>query len=81
MALLKSTGFVDIDDSVSAIDFSPDGNVLAVAVEGRVSLWNVLSSQQMNALEGGIVDVYELAYGPGGYVAAIGNYCRGCGST
>jgi WD40 repeat protein len=76
----EQKGFIDVDDSVSAIAFSPDGNVLAVAVDGKVSLWNVISGQQMMNLAGELVSIYKLAYGLGGYVAAVGGTCRGCGS-
>ncbi len=76
----EQNGFLDVKDYVSAIAFSPDGNVLAVAVDGKVSLWNALSGLQMRSLDGGMVWVSKLAYGRGGYVAAIGGACRGCSS-
>ena len=76
----EQNGFIDVNDSVSAIAFSPDGNVLAVAVDGKASLWNVSSGQQMMNFDGALVSISKLAYGRGGYVAAIGGTCRGCGS-
>lgn len=76
----KQNGFIDVTDSVSAIAFSPDGNTLAVAVDGKVSLWNVLSGQQIMNLGGELISIYKLVYGLGGYVAALGGTCRGCGS-
>lgn len=76
----EQNGFINVNDSVSAIAFSPDGNVLAVAVDGKVSLWNILSGQQIMSLDGELVSIYKLAFGKGGYVAAIGGACRGCGS-
>lgn len=79
-ATFEQNGFIDVNDSVSAIAFSPDGDVLAVAVDGKTSLWNVNSGQHLMSLEGGMVWIYKLAYGRGGYVAALGSTCRGCGS-
>lgn len=76
----EQNGFIDVNDSVSAIAFSPDGKVLAVAVDGKTSLWNVISGKQLMSLEGGMVGIGKLVYGKGGYVAAIGGDCRGCGS-
>jgi len=76
----EQNSFIDVNDSVSAIAFSPDGNVLAVAVDGKVSLWNVISGQQMMSLEGGMIHIYKLAYGLNGQVAALGGECRGCGT-
>lgn len=76
----EQNGFIDVNDTVSAIAFNPDGNVLAVAVDGKASLWNVNSGQQLMKLEGGMVSIYELAYGLNGQVAAMGGECRGCGS-
>jgi len=76
----EQNGFIDVNDSVSAIAFSPDGNVLAAAADGKASLWNVISEQQIMSLDGGMIGIYRLAYGVGGYVAAIGGDCRGCGS-
>lgn len=76
----EQSGFIDVNDSVSAIAFSPDGNVLAVAVDGKTSLWNVLSGQNILELEGGMIHIFSLVYGRGGYVAAMGGECRGCGT-
>ncbi len=76
----EQNSFIDVKGSVSAIAFSPDENVLALAADGKTSLWNVLSGQQIKHLEGDMVETYELAYGRGGYVAAIGGDCLGCGS-
>jgi len=76
----EQNGFIDVNDSVSAIAFSPNGNVLAVAVDGKASLWNVSSGQQMMSLEGGMISIYKLVYGLNGQVAALGGECRGCGT-
>lgn len=76
----EQNGFIDVNDSVTAIAFSPDGNGLAVAVDGKASLWNVLSGRQILSLDGGLISIGNLAYGKGGYVAGIGGDCRGCGS-
>lgn len=76
----EQNGFIDVNDSVSAIAFSPDGVTLAVAVDGKVSLWNVQSGQSLSNLEDGMVYIFKLVYGQGGFVAAIGGDCQGCGS-
>ena len=76
----EQNGFIDVNDSVSAIAFSPDGNVLAVAVDGKASLWNVNSGKQMMSLDGGMISISKLAFGLGGQVAALGGECRGCGT-
>jgi WD40 repeat protein len=76
----EQNGFIDVNDSVTAIAFSQDGNVLAVAVDGKASLWNANSGKQLISLDGGMVWIYKLTYGRGGYVAALGSTCRGCGS-
>ena len=56
----EQNGFIDVNDSVSAIAFSPDGKVLAVAVDGKTSLWNVISGKQLMSLEGGMVGIGKL---------------------
>ncbi len=80
-ATFEQNGFIDVNDSVSAIAFSPDGNVLAVAVDGKASLWNVNSGKQMISLDGGMIYISKLAFGLGGHVAALGGECRGCGTA
>lgn len=77
----EQNGFIDVNDSVTAIAFSPDGNVLAVAVDGKASLWNVLSGRQILSLDGGLVSISNLAYGKGGYVAGVGSDYEGYGSA
>jgi WD40 repeat protein len=76
----EETGFIDVNNLVSAVAVSPDGMSLAVAVEGKVSLWNVNSGQKMFDFDGNAVRIWGLAYGKGGYVAAVGSDCLGCGS-
>jgi WD40 repeat protein len=76
----EPTSFIDVNNSVSAIAFSPDEPLLAAAANGKVSLWNVLSGQKLLELNGGAVRLWTLAYGKGGYVAALGTNCSGCGS-
>ena len=76
----EQIGFIDVNDSVSAIAFSPDGNALAVAVDGKVGLWNVLSGKNIRQFEGGMISIFSLAYGKDDHVAAMGGECRGCGS-
>lgn len=76
----EQLSFIDVNDSVSAIAISPDGMTLAVAVDGKVSLWNVISGKKQLDLDDEIVSIWTLAYGEGGYVAASGTDCRGCGS-
>jgi WD40 repeat protein len=76
----QQDGFIDVNASVSAIAFSPDGNVLAVASDGKASLWNIQSGREMISLDGGMNSIFKLAYGLGGYVAAMGGDCSGCGS-
>lgn len=77
----EPAGFIDVNDSVSALAFSPAGDVLAVAVEGQVSLWSLPSGRKLLDFDGGMVSIYKLAYSPNGFVAAIGSDCRGCGSA
>ncbi|MCL4273498.1 MAG: WD40 repeat domain-containing protein [Anaerolineales bacterium] len=76
----KQNGFLEMNIPVSAIAFSPDGEALALAMNGRVSLLNINSGQKIKDLDGELVSVSKLVYGVGGYVAAIGGTCRGCGS-
>ena len=76
----EQNGFIEVNDSVSAIAFSPDGKVLAVGINGKASLWNVLSGKRMMDFDEGMIGISRLAYGKGGYVAAIGVDCQGCGS-
>src|SRR5260221_13174135 len=77
----EQNNFIDVNASVSAIAFSPDGNILAMAIDGKASLWNVNSGQQIMNLDGGMVRISKLAYGRCDYVAAIGGDCEGCGSA
>jgi len=79
-ATFEQDGFIDVNDSVSAIAFSPDGNVLAIGVKGNVALWNVISGKSVLNFEGGMVSIFKLVYGNGGFVAAMGGDCQGCGS-
>jgi len=76
----EQKSFIDVNDSVSAIAFSPDGNVLAVGIDGKASLRNVLSGQNILELEGEMISISSLGYGRGGYLAALGGECRGCGT-
>lgn len=73
--------FIEMDSPVSAIAFSPDGEILAFAMQGKTSLLNVNSGQKIINLDSDLlVGVDKLVYGVGGYVAAIGGTCAGCGS-
>jgi WD40 repeat protein len=69
---LSDMGFVDVNDTVSAMAFSPDGQILAVAVHGQVGLWNVQTKQKMRDIEGPQIWIDKLAYGKGGQIAALG---------
>jgi WD40 repeat protein len=69
---LSDMGLVDVNDTVSAMAFSPDGHILALAVHGQVGLWNVQSKQKMRDIEGPQIWIDKLAYGKGGQIAALG---------
>lgn len=72
------TSFIDVDGPVGVLAFSPADPVIAVAVRGKVSLWNILSGQKMTEMEGKFDQVLTLAYSSTGYVAATGYYCSAC---
>ena len=76
----EQTGFIEMNNPVSAIAFSSDGEILALAMDGKTSLLNINSGQKIMDLDGELVSVIKLVYGVGGYVAAIGGTCKGCGS-
>lgn len=76
----EQTGFIEMDNPVSAIAFSPDGETLALAMSGKISLVNKSSGQKIMDLDGELFFVYKLVYGVGGYVAAIGGTCGACDS-
>lgn len=77
----KQLNFIEMDSPVSAIAFSPDGEILALAMQGKTSLINVNSGQKIIDLDSELlVAVYKLAYGVGGHVAAIGDTCSSCGT-
>jgi len=63
-ATFEQEGFIDVNDSVSAIAFSPDGGVLAMAIAGKASLWNVNSGQYIIGLEGELVSIYKIGECP-----------------
>lgn len=74
--------FIEMDNPVSAIAFSPDSTVLAFAMNGKISLLNMNSEQKILDLDdsGLLVGVFKLVYGVGGYVATIGDTCSSCGT-
>lgn len=69
-------------DNVSALGFSPDGNILAVGrlgvdhltfkSYGEVTLWDVVSRKRISALNGKMDGVYSLAFSPDGKTLAVG---------
>lgn len=75
----EPASFIDVNDAVSAIAFSPEGDTLAVGVDGKASLWNTRSGQKLLDFDGEMVHISRLVYGRGGHLAAIGGTCRGCG--
>lgn len=64
---------IDVNDAIESMAFSPDGLVLAIAIRGKVSLWNVESGQKMSTFAGEIASIAKVAYGSSGRVAAIGD--------
>ena len=55
---------------VNRLSFSPDGALLAVAVEGQIQLWNVARKQQITTFElGGWVN--RLSFSPDGALLAV----------
>jgi WD40 repeat protein len=71
---LEETGFINVNDDVTALAFSSDGMVLALAVKGQVGLWSVPSRQKMRDIPSELVFIYKLAYGRGGQIAALGGF-------
>lgn len=76
----EETRFIDVNDSVTAIAFNPNGVTIALAVDGKTSIWNINSGQKLTDLNDEMIYVHEIAYGAGEHVAAMGGTCRGCGS-
>lgn len=64
---------IDVNEAIESMTFSPDGLMLAIAVQGKVSIWSIESGAKMSALEGGMAHIIKVTYGHDGRVAAIGN--------
>ena len=76
---IKQIRFFNLDKIVSAMAFSPDGMALAIARNGRVSLWNARSGYKISELNDGIAGgITKLVYGKYGYLAAYGKQCIDC---
>jgi WD40 repeat protein len=86
---LEQTRVIDLKDAClvdpfsgvcSVIAFSPDGRRLAVARQGKVSVWDIAAGRPVTSLQGEIQGgVWAMAYGPG-FIAATGQVGRGLGS-
>jgi WD40 repeat protein len=63
-------------DEVTAVAFSPDGRVLAVAVDQGVQLWGVAVGRLLATLSGHAGKVKCLAYSPDGTLLASGAHDR-----
>lgn len=72
--------FIEMISPVTAIAFSPNGKSLAIAMEGKASVLDLDSGRNIITLDGELVSIFKLVYGAGGYIAAIGGTCQGCGS-
>jgi WD40 repeat protein len=71
---LNETGFIDVNNSVTALAFHPNGKTLVVADKGAyVSVWNIQSGQMTGKFASGMLSIYKLAYGRDGKIAALGN--------
>jgi len=77
----EDTRFIEVNDSVTAIAFNPNGETIALAVDGKTSIWNTNSGQKLIDLNDEMIYVHEIAYSAEEYVAALGGTCRGCGSA
>jgi len=71
---IEERGFIDVNDKVDAMAFSPDGQVLALGVRGQVSLWSVVSKQKIKDIPSDLKYIYSLAYGKGGQIAVLGAF-------
>ena len=79
-ATLEKTRFIDMGGEVNWIAFHPDGQQLAVAQGTRASVWQIADGQKLAQMRGEIGGgIWELAYGRGGQLAAIGQAARGLG--
>jgi WD40 repeat protein len=63
-------------EEAAAVAFSPDGRILAVAVEQAVQLWDVATASRLTSLEGHEGKVNCLAYSPDGTRLASGSSDR-----
>ena len=61
-------------EEVTAVVFSPDGRLLAVAVEQAVQLWDVATASWLSSLAGHEGKVNCLAYAPDGTRLASGSH-------
>jgi WD40 repeat protein len=61
---------------VAAVVFSPDGRMLAVAVDEAVQLWDVATGSCVHRLEGHTGNMRCLAYSPDGTRLASGGHDR-----
>jgi WD40 repeat protein len=65
---------VDCASKINALDFSPDGNLLAVAEDDFVYLWNVGDWKPYLRLKGHLSDVTSVQFSPDGQTLVSGSY-------
>ncbi len=66
--------YFKIDGPLTALAFSPDGQLLALAGGSQISLWSLTGQtlQKTDALDLDTLSVFELAWGKDGQIAATG---------
>ena len=58
---------------VESVAYSPDGKTLASgSVDGTIRLWNAVTGQHKQTLEGLTGPVFSVAYSPDGSTLAVG---------
>lgn len=71
--LLTLICFLEIENGVNVIDFSPDSSWLAYGTDIQIHLWSMTSGEQIAAWDAHNLPVNDIAFSPDGAILASGS--------